>query len=189
MHLFPQLAGDNPRATGDILFRLDTVTGNAPYFLVQSDIAPEDGHPVETKEVELVSPPTGTHISFRLSVNAVKRKGREQGNNSKRGSGVTQIPFDGDAEADDRLPRMSEWLAAKLSPALGEVTILNHQRQVLGANRVGRSQSSPFAVQVDKVDGFARVENPTHLEELLLKGVGRAKSYGCGLLSIRPLAD
>lgn len=189
MHLFPELASDKPRAASGVLFRLDTVAGSAPYFLIQSDIPPADGHPVETKQVELQSPPSGTHVSFRLSINAVKRKGRDAGSNLKRGQGVTQIPFDGDTEADERLPRMSDWLAGKLSPALSEVTIMNHQRQVLGVDRAGRTQRSPFAVQVDTVDGFALVTDSAHLEELLLNGVGRAKSYGCGLLSIRPLAD
>lgn len=189
MHLFPELAGTTPRATSSILFRLDTVAGSAPYFLIQSDIAPTEGNPVETKQIELVSPPVGAHISFRLAVNAIKRKGSAAGSSHKRGYGVTPIPFDGDAEADERLPRMSEWLADKLSPALGEVTIMNHQRQALGTDRFGRSQVSPFVVQVDTIDGFARVEDTAHLEYLLLKGVGRAKSYGCGLLSIRPLVD
>lgn len=189
MHLFPELALDNPRASSNILFRLDTTAGSAPYFLIQSDIAPEEGHPVETKNIELASPPKGTHISFRLSINAVRRKKREEGSNRKRGLGITQVPFDGDTEADDHLPRMSEWLAGKLSPALSEVTILNHQRQALGSNRSGRADNSPFVVQVDTVDGFACVEDPALLEELLLKGIGRAKSYGCGLLSIRPLTS
>lgn len=189
MHLFPQLSTDNPRAASRILFRLDTVAGSAPYFLIQSEVAPAEGHPVETKQVLLQSPPSGTHVSFRLSINAVKRKGRAEGSNLKRGQGITQIPFDGDTEADERLPRMSDWLAGKLSPALSEVTIMNHQRQVLGVDRAGRTQRSPFAVQVDTVDGFALVTDSAHLEELLLNGVGRAKSYGCGLLSIRPLAD
>lgn len=189
MHLFPELTADSPRASSSILFRLDTSAGSAPYFLIQSDIAPEEGHPVETKQIELASPPIGTHVSFRLAINAIRRKGREESSDRKRGQGIVQIPFDGDTKADERLPRMSEWLADKLSPALSEVTILNHQRQVLGTDRSGRSQGSPFAVQVDTIDGFARVENPAHLEELLLQGVGRAKSYGCGLLSICPLAD
>lgn len=189
MHLFPELTLENPRASSNILFRLDTTAGSAPYFLIQSDIAPAEGHPVETKHIELASPPAGTHISFRLSINAVKRKKPAEGSNRKRGLGIVQIPFDGDTEADERLPRMSEWLAGKLSPALSQVTILNHQRQALGSNRSGHSQGSPFVVQVDTVDGFACVEDPALLEELLLKGIGRAKSYGCGLLSIRPLAS
>ncbi|MGV3103903.1 type I-E CRISPR-associated protein Cas6/Cse3/CasE [Rothia sp. 32237D007AR] len=189
MHLFPELMGDTPRADSSILFRLDAIAGSAPYFLIQSNLAPNEGHPVEAKQVELVSPPAGTYISFRLALNAVKRKGNKPGSNGKRGQGIVQIPFDGDVEADKALPRMSEWLADKLSPALSDVTIMNHQRQVLGSDRSGRAQGSPFVVQVDTVDGFARVEDPAHLEEILLKGIGRAKSYGCGLLSIRPLAE
>ncbi len=189
MNLFPELESNNPRATSSILFRLDTVPGNAPYFLIQSSVAPEEGHPIETKKVELTSPAKGTHIAFRLAINAIRRKGRKESSDRKRAQGIIQIPFDGDTNADEHLPRMTEWLTNKLSPALGDVTIMNHQRQALGSNRSGSSKGNPFVVQVDTVDGFARVENPAHLEKLLLQGVGRAKSYGCGLISIRPLED
>ncbi len=182
MALFPEIEANNPRSEAKVLFRLDTVAGQAPYFLIQSTLAPRENLSLETKEIELLAPPAGSHISFRLSVNAVKRKHRDT-------KGVTPIPFDGDLDAPQQLPRMTEWLAQKLSPALDEVTIMNHQRQALGADRQGKSKDSPFVVQVDLIDGFAQVKDPEHLEHLLLNGVGRAKSYGCGLLSIRRLSE
>ncbi|UWE74467.1 type I-E CRISPR-associated protein Cas6/Cse3/CasE [Corynebacterium diphtheriae bv. gravis] len=41
-----------------------------------------------------------------------------------------------------------------------------------------------MTIQIDTVDGFGIVEDPELLNELILHGVGRAKAYGCGLLSV-----
>lgn len=82
---------------------------------------------------------------------------------------------------------MTGWLQQKLSPALEDLEILNHQRAVLGADRLGRRTANTPTIQVDTVDGFARINDTELLQQLLFHGVGRAKSYGCGLLSIREL--
>lgn len=176
MHLFPQIDETTPRAEANILFRLDTVAGAAPFFLIQSTLEPTGVEVAQTKLVELTAPPAGTTLAFRLAVNAVKRR---------QGGGVIPVAFD--QEEDTDAPRMTDWLTQKLAPALTNIELLNHQRQVLGTDRRGAKRGSDFAVQVDTIDGFAQVADPQHLEELLIKGVGRAKSYGCGMLSIRTL--
>lgn len=177
MHLFPQMDEAAPRANANVLFRLDTAPGAAPFFLIQSLHEPTGVDTAQIKMVELTAPEAGTTIAFRLAVNAIKRK---------TDGGVIPIAFDQE-EHKDEVPGMTEWLSQKLSPALTGIELLNHQRQVLGTDRRGAKRGSDFAVQVDTVDGFAQVADPVHLQELLLKGVGRAKSYGCGLLSIRVL--
>lgn len=177
MHLFPQMDEAAPRANANVLFRLDTAPGAAPFFLIQSLHEPTGVDTAQIKMVELTAPEAGTTIAFRLAVNAIKRK---------TDGGVIPIAFDQE-EHKDEVPGMTEWLSQKLSPALAGIELLNHQRQVLGTDRRGAKRGSDFAVQVDTVDGFAQVADPVHLQELLLKGVGRAKSYGCGLLSIRVL--
>lgn len=177
MHLFPQMDEAAPRANANVLFRLDTAPGAAPFFLIQSLHEPTGVETAQIKMVELTAPEAGTTIAFRLAVNAIKRK---------TDGGVIPIAFDQE-EHKDEVPGMTEWLSQKLSPALTGIELLNHQRQVLGTDRRGAKRGSDFAVQVDTVDGFAQVADPVHLQELLLKGVGRAKSYGCGLLSIRVL--
>lgn len=177
MHLFPQINEATPRADANILFRLDTAPGSAPFFLIQSLHEPTGVETAQTKMVELTTPDAGSTIAFRLAVNAIKRKAD---------GGITPIAFDLD-EHKDGVPGMTDWLNQKLSPALTGIELLNHHRQVLGTDRRGAKRGSDFAVQVDTVDGFAQVADPAHLQELLLKGVGRAKSYGCGLLSIRVL--
>lgn len=187
MHLFPQIDSENPRSEAAILFRLDTTAGTAPYFLIQSALEPRQVEGAETKLIELPSPEAGSTVAFRLAVNAIKR---QQG--GKRGERIssrtfTPVPFDDEAQETDRRLSMTGWLQQKLSPALEDLEILNHQRAVLGADRLGRRTANTPTIQVDTVDGFARINDTELLQQLLFHGVGRAKSYGCGLLSIREL--
>lgn len=42
MSLFGALSGKSVRKEANILFRLDTLPGQAPFFLVQSSVAPEN---------------------------------------------------------------------------------------------------------------------------------------------------
>ncbi|OCW59724.1 type I-E CRISPR-associated protein Cas6/Cse3/CasE [Trueperella bernardiae] len=177
MALFPEFEGTKPRSTNNILFRLDLIPGQAPYFLVQSRVRPEnldgvDG--LQIKEVEIQQIAAGTPVRFRVAINAVRRKGT---------GGVSPVPM----EATDGEVGVPEWLASKLESGLTNVTIVNHTRAVLGGDRRGKTPSATHVVQVDTIDGVAEVSSPEGLQELVLKGVGRAKSYGCGLLSVQPL--
>lgn len=187
MHLFPQIDAENPRAKAAILFRLDTTAGAAPYFLIQSAVEPRQAEGAETKLIELPSPEVGSTVAFRLAVNAIKRQ--QGGKNEERVSSrtFTPVPFDGETQETDKGLSMTGWLQQKLSPALENLEIINHQRAVLGADRLGRRTASTPTIQVDTVDGFARINDAELLQHLLFHGVGRAKSYGCGLLTIRQL--
>ncbi|MFW0185245.1 type I-E CRISPR-associated protein Cas6/Cse3/CasE [Rothia sp. CCM 9418] len=167
------LGSSNPRAENNILFRLDSVPGHAPYFLVQSSI-PVQAKELETKEVSLQSPPEGTPVAFRLSINGTIRKAH-----SKK---MSSVPFDG--EDSENPLSFTHWLAQRLSGALKDVSVMNHQRQVLSTERKDEKQGN-LIVQVDTIDGFAYVNSPSALEQALLNGIGRAKSYGCGMLSIK----
>jgi CRISPR system Cascade subunit CasE len=91
---------------------------------------------------------------------------------------VGSVPRDDDPENDG--PGMTEWVAEKLAGAVADVQILNHDRNVIG-RKTGR------VVQTDLVDGFGVVEDQSKLQELLRGGVGRAKNYGCGLLTVKAI--
>ncbi|MDK6240223.1 type I-E CRISPR-associated protein Cas6/Cse3/CasE [Winkia sp. UMB3158] len=177
MALFGQTNNANPREHGKILFRFEFLPGQAPYFLVQSLARPQEGDlvgQIEIKEVDLTPPPSGSVVRFRLAVNAIQRKGAK---------GVNPIPADFE-EAPEGVPHLSEWLAGKLRGALSEIEIVSHQRQLLGANRNGKNKNGVL-VQVDTIDGVAKVGDSDALENLIINGVGRAKAYGCGLLSVQ----
>lgn len=96
------------------------------------------------------------------------------------------VPFDSEAERTLSSVSMTPWLERKFSGAITHVEILNHQREVLGVDRHGNKKSG-MTIQVDTVDGVGVVNDPNTLIELISYGVGRAKAYGCGLLSVRPL--
>ncbi|WP_140416606.1 type I-E CRISPR-associated protein Cas6/Cse3/CasE, partial [Arthrobacter globiformis] len=124
---------------------------------------------------EPASPAAGTPVAFRLSANAIKRT-----NARSRGGRPASYSVPRDDDGDNDGPAMTEWVAERLAGAIRNVEILNHDRTV-----VGRKTSR--VVQTDLVDGFGVVEDAGKLAELLAAGVGRAKNYGCGLLTVKAL--
>jgi CRISPR system Cascade subunit CasE len=41
---------------------------------------------------------------------------------------------------------------------------------------------------VSVIDGYLRVTDPIKLAQAIREGIGREKAYGCGLLSLLPVA-
>lgn len=177
MALFGDLVDKSARKSANILFRVDALPAKPPFFLVQSQIKPRDLPDLLVRECTVPALNSGHYVRFRIAVNAVRRNTSAHGKH-----GVTPVPFDDDQEAPATWTRMTPWLQNKLDGALSDVTIVNHQREVLGVTRMGRK--SGRVVQVDTVDGVARVHDPNTLADIIVNGVGRAKSYGCGLLSV-----
>lgn len=170
---------ESPRASAQILFRYEQADGLPPSFLIQSAVEPlGEKLPTGAKVKNFEHPrlDIGQPVVFRLAVNAVVRRSNGR---------VTPVPFDGEESTE---PTMSEWLADKLAPALSDVSIINHRRELLrdylerGDNRRARR-----IIQVDTVDGVAKVADPEALISFLDNGVGRARSYGCGLLTVKPI--
>lgn len=156
MELFEETQAEKPREAFGVLFRLEKPSGQAPYFLIQSKVCPQHAPAgVEIKEFSVPQFEVGDVVTFKLSVNAIIR-----------GARVTPVP----------LEDMDEWVANKLSGGLGDVAIITHTRDT--------NRDSKMAIQVDVVEGFAVVTDPEALTQMIVKGVGRAKSYGCGLLSV-----
>lgn len=188
MGLFGDLPG---RAEAKILFRLDHVAGQAPFFLVQSEAVPAIPEAVtgaEVRELELPALAPGQPLSLRIAANAVRRTTVNEG--GKRKTRVAAIPFDGDPDhtgvegASENTETVSSWLARKLAPALNDLEIVNHIREVLqDPPAAGGSK----ALQIDTIDAIGSVGDPRALEALVRDGVGREKAYGCGLLSVRGL--
>lgn len=54
--------------------------------------------------------------------------------------------------------------------------------------RRGRS-GPPVTLQVVTYEGRLTVQEPSTLREALLSGMGRAKAYGCGLMTLAPLSS
>lgn len=182
MRLFGPINGPSPRATAGILFRLEPAApGRAPALLIRSALAPVTTVPGLLTREEPAAPAAGTPVAFRLSANAIRRRGtsvtvsgRKRTHSTMSGS----VPRDDDPANTG--PAMTEWVADKLAGAIDAVELLNHDRQVIG-NKTSRT------VQTDLVDGFGIIEDPEKLTVLLAAGIGRAKNYGCGLLTVKPV--
>lgn len=149
------LNSETPRKALDILFRVEKVAGQAPYMLVQSKEAPVHiPEGVTTKEFVMPSFMAGDVVTFKLSVNAISR---EHGNEIRP------------------IADIDSWLPYKLGRSLADVNIITHSRNVSKGSR---------PIQVDVIEGFAVVADPEKLKVQMCEGVGRAKAYGCGLLSV-----
>ncbi|HEX9228974.1 MAG TPA: type I-E CRISPR-associated protein Cas6/Cse3/CasE [Arthrobacter sp.] len=170
MHMFGHVGGKHPRADAGIIFRVEPAAPGSPAALLirsaQKPVGRVDGMAVRE---EGEAPAAGTPVAFRLAANAVRRK---------KDGGVSPVPRD-DAPVEG-FDSMTDWVTNKFAGALHDVELINHDRNVLGV-RSGRT------VQTDLVDGFAVVSDPAQLAALMAAGVGRAKNYGCGLLTVKAI--
>ena len=182
MGLFPDFEDNQARSRNNILFRYEFIPGQAPYFLVQSDcdvVAPDLEGVIETKQVEYPSYENGTPIIFRLALNTVTRRTIET--NGRKREVITPVALQ-PLDAETGLNPAEKHVAYKLSTALQGIEFLNHNRQVLQVPKVSR------ALQIDTFDCMGVVTDSQALEHIMHAGIGRAKAYGCGLLTARRAA-
>ncbi len=199
----PRLPG-NPgerRSEAGILYRVDVLgVDREPTVLVQSLLAPELT-PSLSRSTEISRRSwdieSGDQVAFRVAVNPVIRTTRHYTDETRtkptdwsNRPGV-QVPRKPDPK--DGKPRrvrahvkrtesvvpvsdVEGWLASKMGDAFADVSVLNHFRDKL--------RSGPQLLVVDTFDAVAAVRDPEALNELRIRGIGRAKSYGCGLLTL-----
>jgi len=151
------------RLSRNILFRVDEAP-SGKIVLVRSDIGPTNlPLKAKTKLVAVGVPVTGAPVRFRMTVNAIRRS-RPANHTIKRGKGITPVD------------NISDWVNERLGTALTDITVFTHDRAVV--------TSGKSALQLDSIDGYALVGDAAELEFSLRSGVGRAKAFGCGLLTI-----
>ncbi|NJQ14411.1 type I-E CRISPR-associated protein Cas6/Cse3/CasE [Streptomyces bohaiensis] len=201
MSLLPDGLGTRARSEAGVLFRVETEGTGSPELLVQSRLEPDlsklpagySGAQVKSMSAMLAALRPGLTVRYRILGNAVRRCGR----NSTEGRWKEVIPLHGeDAE---------RWWAAK-ADAAGLAVLHNrsdpaealtawHQapesdadRQPTGATEKDGKRTKHVRVphQPAKFEGTALVRDPELLRAAVLNGVGRGKSYGCGLLSLAP---
>ena len=160
------------------LFRIeDNPTGRPARLLVQSCRPPEAASGlvvIGTREFQ-PQPVAGQRLAFLLTANPVKtitdtQRDAKPGKTSEK----CRVPLI--HEADQRA-----WLTRKLANA-GEIvaaSVLPHAPMYFRkGNRGGKLVAVTF-------DGVLTVSNPGRITELLEKGFGPAKGFGCGLLLLR----
>ncbi|MFJ5094007.1 type I-E CRISPR-associated protein Cas6/Cse3/CasE [Streptomyces sp. NPDC088557] len=187
MTLGPDGLGDSPRARSGLLFRLDHDAPGAPTLLVQSRTAPDlrrlpTGYAQAqsrdlTPLLDALRP--GLTVHYRLLGNAVKRCGPR----STEGRWKQAIALHG--------PDAEQWWANQATRAgLALHTLQADTPDSLtawhGPARTLRAERTAVHHKGTRFDGTATIQDPEVLRHALLHGIGRAKSYGCGLLSLAP---
>ena len=171
---------NDEEARQGFLFRVeDNPTGRPARFLVQSRRPPAaaaDLVIMGTREFH-AKPDTGQRLAFLLTANPVKTIIDSQ-RDAKPGKASEKCRVPLIREVDQR-----EWLTRKLAHA-AEVEAASLQPHTplyfRKGNRGGKLATVTF-------NGVMKVSNPARLIELLEKGVGPAKGFGCGLLLVRQI--
>jgi CRISPR system Cascade subunit CasE len=173
--------GPQPRAAASLLYRAEE-TAAGVHLLVQSKI-PVDAtrlpagygyggcHDMETYLTRLAN---GVPVRYRIVANPTKQEFVR----GRRGTvrGLTE---------DDAL----EWWICKAALAGLKVTTAHiTASNVLRGVRQAAGKRNEITLSTSRFDGTALVTDTTSVRTAILTGVGRAKSYGCGLLSLAPLA-
>lgn len=144
---------------------------NAPGYLV------EDGPIIRevTPRIE-----TGQVYRFRLTANPTKRPKplptdqREPGSSRPR-----QAIRDPDGQR--------EWLGRKLADAAElEGDLARQTAKAINFKKPNASNGREVTIFSVLLDGYLRVSDPDALLKLIHNGIGPAKAFGCGLLSLAP---
>ncbi|MBO0938697.1 type I-E CRISPR-associated protein Cas6/Cse3/CasE [Fibrella sp. HMF5335] len=190
-HAFPTEPGINYRAQHGVLFRLEPMTTpNAmPTVLVQSASPPEWSCLPEGYCLQQQSAPydptfaAGQSLVFRLVANPTKKQkinGREQG---KRVA-LHDLPDPDAADPDTPTPARL-WLTRKAEQHGFRVVYTLTDGFWLGEpngdGARGKPQLPHYGV---RYDGLLQVTNPDTLTKALTTGIGPAKAFGFGLLSV-----
>lgn len=188
MRLFPRLLDGPPserRAANGILYRVDVLAGEA-VVLIQSAVVPQM-LPVGARTMIVPERAwtfrTGDRIAFRVAVNPVRRRTvRPEG----AAPAVTGEQRDRTGQRDTvvgavAVNDMPTWLTAKMSDAVTDLEVVSHFRDETG--------HGPQKVIIDTLDCIATVANTHTLGALRQQGIGRAKAYGCGLLTAQRALD
>lgn len=191
LRALPALPDGNARQRHGLLHRLeiDDRTG-ALVVLVQSAVEPDWSvlpnealapveRPAECRPVELALQP-GATLQFRLIANVTRRIDTKSGPDGARRHG-RRVPL---RDPDSALG----WLRRKASEAGFEV--LEEDGQPFCEARhepatTGSRQGKRLTFEGVRFDGLLRVTDAERLQAAVSAGIGPAKAYGFGLLSLR----
>ena len=172
MGLFPSTIPGDPeqrRAKNGILHRYDTPAHGPARLLIQHSTPLRPGLATDTALMHtqlqplLVNLHVGTGTRFRVVLNAVRSQTRSH----------RRVPI---TDLDD----LVTWGLQRLTAAgLDMIQLVDQPRTTLGTT--GKSP-----LWTAQYDGHARITDPDTTRRALLNGLGRAKAYGCGLLSLAP---
>lgn len=179
-----------------VLWRVDTDNPRRPALFVVSRSKPSWEHLVEQAGWPGASEPQAEtkrydplldrlaqdeQYAFRLTANPVENKGRAGDRSARHGHRTVTHQM-------SWLERHAPRWGFDLPPAAGageapDVRIAARERRSFR-----RAPGQMVTLQVVTYEGRLKVLDPSALRAALVSGVGPAKAYGCGLLTLAPLA-
>ena len=180
-------SSSEPESDRRHLWRLDKLD-NALYALVMSPIKPDFTHLIEqigwpasgqsweTKDYDpfLDKIDNGQQWLFRLRANPTWSKPNED-NPSLRGRVIPCL----------RIDEQKSWLETRI--AKHGVSLHGFELVSREVNQFSRNGKT-VTLNIATFEGILSVVEPALLREALVCGLGRAKAYGCGLLTLAPVS-
>ncbi|MGX7829793.1 type I-E CRISPR-associated protein Cas6/Cse3/CasE [Actinokineospora sp. 24-640] len=182
----PPNFGPASRTAAELLYRIDHTTTGI-HILLQSATQPDPAHVppgfahAGTRDLTPLLDHLHTHptIRYRITLNATTSRLQPRPTTSddqpKRPRG-TLITLTG----EDALT----WWHTK-APHHG---LQPHTTATADTTKSrGRKNKKPITITATTIEGTATITNPHTLQDSLRTGIGRARAFGCGLLTIAPL--
>jgi CRISPR system Cascade subunit CasE len=177
-----QLFPGRPDDSRNFLFRVEKQQkGFGLEILLQSTKAPvlnSQAMRIIANREYRVAITNGQRLRFRLRANPIKTISDEMGRlNFKGAIKKCRVPLI--REEDQKA-----WLERKLGSICSVETLSIQGEPPLYFRKYKEQRTGK--IQTVLFDGFFRVNNPDSFIHTLTKGIGPAKAFGCGLLSIAP---
>lgn len=182
MSLVPDDLGDHARSTAAVLYRIEHTRAGIR-ILTQTGIEPTlanlpDGyaHVPEPRSLHnlLAALQTGTQIAYRITANTSKRLPREYvGSEGKPGQVIA---------LRSPVAIQAWWQQRAASNGLQITSAATTTHDDIRARRLPGTPHAQHSAS--QFDGQATVTDPEAVAQAIRKGIGRGKSFGCGLLSV-----
>lgn len=177
--LFP----DRPDKTRGFLYRVEQITkGQSAAVIMQSGEKPQQSEEVDLQALRELSLnlQQGQRLRFRLRANPIKTikdksKGTVTNSKNKTYTKTVRVPL-------IREEQQQAWIERKFDGAAEIETVIIQQELPLNFRKFKEKRSGK--IQPVLFDGIVTVQNPEAFTNLLEQGIGPAKSFGCGMLSL-----
>ncbi|MET9002055.1 type I-E CRISPR-associated protein Cas6/Cse3/CasE [Amycolatopsis sp. NPDC004169] len=183
MSVYPDVPADTPkRQAHGVLWRLDSNRGSYVQY-VQSHTRPNwdklpDGHLNAPAEVRTLQPvldaiTAGRKLAFRFVANPTKCDNKTR----------QRIPLRQPADQIEWLIRQGQTHGFVIpATAAGPDIAITPTAAITGR----KSEPSKITIEPVRFDGHLIVTDPAAFTDAFSNGIGRAKAYGCGLISLAP---
>jgi CRISPR system Cascade subunit CasE len=190
MRLFSDLPTESARENLGVLYRVEQ-TRSSVHLLLQSFVEPDFGQlPAEYAAVSPESKAfgdsyehitSGRRFQFRLRANPTRSVLPDKDAGGLRGRGK-RVELRGEEACQDWIRRKAEQHGFRVAGC--RIDAGPPDPRAIGGKLTGRRKGATLTVATVLFDGLLEVSDPPLLIQTLHHGIGRAKSYGQGLLSL-----